>query len=188
MKPGSINDMPRETSATVRPIGPTVSNVRENSNTPCVGTRPAVVFNPTTPQHAAGTRTEPPVSVPYATSASPKAKATAEPLDEPPGRRDASKGFAGVPAQWFTPSAWRQSSTSWVFPTMRAPRRRAVATTGASAKAAGADKRAREPTTVGSPATSMQSFTASLGPDPDEGDSRTAQTASIPKILPQPSV
>ena len=39
------------------------------------------------PQQAAGIRMEPPVSLPYATSASSVATATAEPLDEPPGTR-----------------------------------------------------------------------------------------------------
>ena len=48
---------------------------------------PYVVLRPTTPQHAAGTRTEPPVSVPNATSASPVATATADPLEDPPGTR-----------------------------------------------------------------------------------------------------
>jgi hypothetical protein len=63
------------------------------------GTSPNVVFSPKTPQHAAGTRTEPAVSVPNATSAVPFATATAEPLDEPPGinRRRSLKGFLGVP-------------------------------------------------------------------------------------------
>ena len=37
------------------------------------------------PHQAAGSRTEPPVSVPMATGASPAATATPDPLDEPPG-------------------------------------------------------------------------------------------------------
>ena len=44
------------------------------------------------PQHAAGSRMEPVVSVPSATSARPLATATAEPLEEPPGMR---RRFAG---------------------------------------------------------------------------------------------
>ena len=48
-------------------------------------TRPHVVLSPAIPQHAAGMRTDPPVSVPNATSASPAATATAEPLEDPPG-------------------------------------------------------------------------------------------------------
>ena len=68
------------------PIGPTVSRCSGSiGKTPSTGTKPCVVFNPTTPQHAAGTRTEPAVSVPKATSAIPLATATAEPHDDPPG-------------------------------------------------------------------------------------------------------
>jgi len=68
-------------------------------NPPSIGTKPNVVFNPTMPQHAAGTRMEPAVSVPNATSASLLAIATAERLDEPPGIKChyRSLGFTGVP-------------------------------------------------------------------------------------------
>ena len=50
-------------------------------------------------QQAAGTRIEPPVSVPKATSADPFATATAEPLDDPPGMMRCLRltGFFGVP-------------------------------------------------------------------------------------------
>ena len=47
--------------------------------------RPNVGLKPATPQQAAGTRIDPPVSVPIAKSASPAATTAAEPLDEPPG-------------------------------------------------------------------------------------------------------
>ena len=67
-----------------------------------------------------GCATEPPVSVPSATSASSFATATAEPLDEPPGIKSASSGFTGVPNHGFTPSAPKASSTRLVFPTIRA--------------------------------------------------------------------
>jgi hypothetical protein len=53
----------------------------------------------TMPQQAAGTRTEPAVSVPKATSTGPSAAATADPLDDPPGinLHHLLKGFFGVP-------------------------------------------------------------------------------------------
>src|SRR5690606_41269611 len=110
------------------------------------------------PQHAAGIRTEPDVSVPNATSASPVATATAEPLDEPPGTRDGSSGFTGVPAHGFTPSAATHSSLRLVFPTMLAPWARADATTGASA-AAGPPRyaAARHPRAARSAGESMRS-------------------------------
>jgi hypothetical protein len=58
---------------------------------------PNVVFKPEMPQQAAGTRMEPAVSVPSATSARLSATATAEPLEEPPGTRSLATGLIGVP-------------------------------------------------------------------------------------------
>src|SRR6185295_17666007 len=55
--------------------------------------RPYVGLKPTTPQKAAGWRTEPPVSVPNEPAASPPATAAAEPPDEPPGTRARSHGL-----------------------------------------------------------------------------------------------
>jgi hypothetical protein len=49
------------------------------------------------PQLPAGTRTDPPVSVPRAKSASPQATADADPLDEPPGTRPGAFRLSGVP-------------------------------------------------------------------------------------------
>jgi hypothetical protein len=65
--------------------------------TPATETRPWVGRRPQMPQLLAGTRTEPPVSVPKAKSASPQATAEAEPLDEPPGTRSGAAGLSGVP-------------------------------------------------------------------------------------------
>ena len=62
-----------------------------------------MVFSPAIPQHAAGMRIEPPVSVPYAMSASPLATAVADPLEEPPGTRRGSSGLTGVPDHALTP-------------------------------------------------------------------------------------
>src|SRR6516164_3844641 len=143
-------------------------------------TRPNVVFSPTTPQHAAGIRMEPPVSVPNETSASPIATATAEPLEDPPGSRRGSFGFTGVPAQWFTPFGDQPSSVRLVLPTMRAPASRADATTAASLWAGSAiSATTGQPAVVGNPATSMQSFTASRGPAPS-GANRTIQVPMSP--------
>ena len=127
--------------------------------------RPYAVFSPVIPQQAAGMRTDPPVSVPKATSASPVATATADPDDDPPGSRRGSRGFTGVPDQWFTPLADQHSSVSPVLPTIRAPPSRADATTAASISAGSAiSATTGHPAVVGTPATSMQSFTASRGP------------------------
>jgi hypothetical protein len=64
VNPGSSNSIPVTRPATSRAIGPTVSKLGERGHTPSSGTRPHVVFSPVVPQHAAGMRTEPPVSLP----------------------------------------------------------------------------------------------------------------------------
>ena len=52
---------------------------------------------PQTPQKLAGTRSEPPESVPIEKSARPQATDEAEPLDDPPGIRFGAFAFRGVP-------------------------------------------------------------------------------------------
>ncbi len=56
--------MPAIRPATSAAIGPTVSRLGASGRTPVTGIRPQVVFSPLTPQHAAGMRIDPPVSVP----------------------------------------------------------------------------------------------------------------------------
>ncbi|MNP67606.1 hypothetical protein D3C76_1634580 [compost metagenome] len=67
--------------------GPTQSREVCAGITPTRLMRPKVGLKPNTPQQAAGTRTEPPVSVPREKSQRPAATAAAEPLEEPPGTR-----------------------------------------------------------------------------------------------------
>ena len=50
-------------------------------------------LNPTMPQKAAGLRSEPPMSEPWASHAVPVASATAAPPDEPAAERDVSQGL-----------------------------------------------------------------------------------------------
>ena len=177
--------MPSSTAATSAPSGPTVSMEGASGYTPSSGTRPQVVFRPAIPQQAAGIRTEPPVSVPRAASASPRAIATAEPLDDPPGTRRGSVGFSGVPSHGFTPLADQHSSVRLVLPTIRAPDRRAAATTGASWAAGPACSATTwQPAVVGRPSTSMQSLTASRGPSPG-ASRRTIQVGSMEVIVPK---
>src|SRR3954471_16795880 len=178
-KPGSISRMPSSTAVTSMPSGPTVSMEAASGYTPSSGIRPQVVFRPVIPQQAAGIRTEPPVSVPRATSASPVATATAEPLDEPPGIRRGSSGFGGVPSHGVIPLADQHNSVRLVLPTIRAPARRAAATTGASRSAGTACSAiAWQPAVVSRPSMSMQSLTASRGPPPG-ASSRTTQMESM---------
>src|SRR5438034_2108561 len=90
---------------------------------PWVLTRPIVVLSPERPHHDAGSRTEPPVSVPIAHGAMPDATATPEPLLDPPGVRgtSGSHGFHGVPRCWFVPQPPIANSTVWVLPRTMSP-------------------------------------------------------------------
>ena len=74
----------RAASSTERQSGPTVSNRAQSGTTPCKEIRPLVVFSPTKSFHAAGIRTDPPVSEPNAIGARPKATEAAAPEEDPP--------------------------------------------------------------------------------------------------------
>ena len=86
-------------------------------------TRPIVVLRPVRPHHEAGSRTEPPVSVPIAHGAKPAATATPEPLLDPPGVRatSGSHGFHGVPRCWLVPQPPIANSTVCVLPITISP-------------------------------------------------------------------
>src|ERR1700724_1621169 len=115
------------------------------------------------PQQAAGTRMEPAVSVPKATSAIPLATATAEPLDEPPGiiLLLLLKGLLGVPKKSLIPEGATANSLRFVFPTICTFRRRAIARHCASREAARLVLATySEPAVVTTPFMSMRSLTA----------------------------
>ena len=59
---------------------------------------------PKRPQYVAGTLTEPPESVPNASSHNRFETAEAEPLDDPPGMRSGAAPFFGVPKCQFFPT------------------------------------------------------------------------------------
>jgi len=105
-------------------------------------------------------RTEPPVSVPTASGTRPRASATAEPEDDPPGTQSGFRAFAGVPKWGFNPRPENASSLSWLLPTTTAPARSRFCTATAST-VAGARKRAStaDPAAVTVPATSSRSLT-----------------------------
>src|SRR5919108_5275891 len=83
--------------------------------------RPYVGLSPTTPQNAAGWRTEPPVSVPSAATARPPATAAAEPPDEPPGTRERSHGFFVGKNPEFSVDDPMANSSRFVLPSITAP-------------------------------------------------------------------
>src|SRR6266403_1976503 len=148
------------------PIGPTVSRCLGSTGwTPSIGIKPYVVFNPTIPQQAAGTRLEPAVSVPIATSAIPNANATAFPDEDPPGIRFRFNGFTGVPKYSFMPDGEIANSVRFVLPTICTLRWRAIARHGASFFAGlWVTEKISEPAVVTTPFISMLSLTASLSP------------------------
>src|SRR5258706_7068188 len=76
---------------------PATSNVGDIPIAPDKSVRLCVGRIPYTPQNEAGTRHEPPVSLPNARSQAPAATAAAEPLEEPPGKRPLARGLTGVP-------------------------------------------------------------------------------------------
>ena len=152
-------------SWTLLAIGPIESSVVLKGNAPAVGTRCRLGLKPTRPHKPAGTRTEPPVSVPMAMSHRPSPTATAAPEDEPPGTRVRSCGLPGVPKCGLAPMPENANSVMLVLATITAPAARSRCTTGASA-AAGLPSSARtfEPARVTSPATSNRSLIVTIIP------------------------
>src|SRR5256885_17086871 len=91
------------TSLTVRAIGPTTPS-QENApplagKCPVAGMRPGVGFNPQIPQKCAGTRIEPPPSLPTPPIEQPDAIAAASPPLEPPALRAESHGLLVFPCR-----------------------------------------------------------------------------------------
>src|SRR5215472_18832656 len=66
---------------------------RRSPNMGPSGLRPRVGLRPTSPQHEAGMRIEPPPSLAWAAGTMPAATAAAAPPDEPPEVRDKSHGL-----------------------------------------------------------------------------------------------
>ena len=93
----AITDSSSATSSTVRAIGPTTpvsaKGPPQGGKCPVAGTRPGVGFSPTIPVKWAGTRIEPPPSLPTPPAESPAAIAADSPPLEPPGVRAVSHGL-----------------------------------------------------------------------------------------------
>ncbi len=84
-------------SATVVVNTETQSYVAIAGTTPWVETTPGVGFTPTMPHRAAGTRPDPAVSVPSASSTWPVATAIADPELEPPAMYSGTRGLRQAP-------------------------------------------------------------------------------------------
>jgi len=85
------------------------------------GMRPKLGLRPTTPDQAAGMRTEPPMSVPSASGTQPAATAAPDPPEEPPGVRDESHGLRVTPQSRLCVKLEYANSGVVVLPTMMAP-------------------------------------------------------------------
>ncbi len=109
------------TSDTVRAIGPTVSSVGQSGKTPSMAIAPHCGLRPTTSQQAAGSRIEPPVSLPSPSSQSPAASAAAFPLEDPPVVRPGRAGLETVPYHGFWPITDHANSGRLAFPITTAP-------------------------------------------------------------------
>ena len=84
-------------SSTVRASGPKCEIESKTVGRTSIGMRPRLGFRPTTPQNAAGMRTEPPMSVPSASGTQPAATAAPAPPEEPPGVRSGFHGLRVMP-------------------------------------------------------------------------------------------
>ena len=124
------------TSPIVRAIGPIAPSV-ENGPThggrcPRPGIRPGVGFSEQMPVKCAGTRTDPPLSLPNPAAESPAAIAADSPPLDPPGERSRSHGFNVRPCRRFAVSYAIRNSGQFVVPRISAPAARSRATTSAS--------------------------------------------------------
>ena len=108
-------------SRTLRVNVPTWSSEEANAISPKREIRPYVGLRPTTPHRAAGWRTEPPVSVPSAHTASLAATAAAEPPEDPPGTVSRFHGLRTGPKAEFSFEEPIANSSQFVFPTSTDP-------------------------------------------------------------------
>ena len=149
-------------SRTERASGPATA-MWPNAPSGHCGTRPNVGLSPTTPDHAAGMRILPPPSVPTCSGPKNEAAAAAAPEDEPPVVCAVFHGLRVMPVSGQSPGDFQPNSVVVVLPMITAPAWRSACTSGASS-VAGVGSVALLPRLVGSPATSIKSFTVTGTP------------------------
>src|SRR5207248_5365124 len=88
---------------------------------PLAGMRPGVGFSPQIPQKCAGTRMDPPPSLPTPPAEHPLAMTAASPPLEPPAVRDKSQGLLLRPYSRLSVSHAMRSSGVFVTPSTIAP-------------------------------------------------------------------
>src|SRR6516165_11910862 len=122
---------------------------------PVAGIRPGVGFKPQMPLKCAGTRIDPPPSLPIPPAEQQAAMAAASPPLEPPGVRSKFHGLLVLPYRALCVSHAIRNSGVVVLPRMIAPARFKRETRGASADGM-KPCRIRVPVSHSSPATSME--------------------------------
>ena len=144
-------------SRTVRASGPTWASVgaADGGNT---GTRANCGFKPNKPVNAAGSRIEPPASVPSANGVTLPATLAAAPELDPPGVLSRFHGLRVIPVRGESPATLQPNSGVVVLPTMQAPADLSLSTDGASAFAI-LSFIVREPNVSATPSTAIRSFT-----------------------------
>mmetsp|Transcript_3297 Transcript_3297/g.11897 ORF Transcript_3297/g.11897 Transcript_3297/m.11897 type:complete len:282 (+) Transcript_3297:615-1460(+) len=160
-------------SPTVRASTPTVSNELQYAINPNLDTRPYVGFNPTTPQYAAGNRTDPPVSLPSAKNADPFATAAALPALDPPAVRAPSDdvGFNVAPRVDVVPELPMPNSSMFVVPMSTAPERSRNSRTAVASYTGTCPRSIALPHVVSTPATQRFSLTANGTPSSADASS-----------------
>src|SRR4051812_2682323 len=146
-------------SRTVRASGPCVPRPREPLTYGAFETRPRDGLMPTSPQHDAGMRIDPPPSLACATGRSPPATAAAAPPLEPPGVRDVSHGLRQSPFSSDSVCAIVPNSGVFVLPRTTKPASLMLRTTAESAVGTFCAYALHE-YVVGIPATSFRSLIA----------------------------
>src|SRR5204863_127841 len=111
----------RAQSSAERAIGPATLWSCQGIAAGCLGTSPAVVRRPSTPQKAAGVRSEPPKSVPSASGAMRAASAAAPPPVDPEAESAVFQGLRVAPNTLFTVFAPAPNSGVLVLPRTIAP-------------------------------------------------------------------
>src|SRR3989454_3399387 len=113
---------PRAASATVRAMTPLVASPAQSSpRSGPLEMRPRDGFSPTTPQHDAGIRMEPPPSPPWLRAHKPAATAAAAPPLEPPAVRVVSTGLRAGGDIGPSVVGRLPNSRAFVLPRMAAP-------------------------------------------------------------------
>ena len=105
----------------MRPIGPSTEIGVQPMARRSTATMPGEGRKPTTPQNAAGLRSDPPVSEPVQTGSMSVASATAEPPDEPPAFSIGLNGLPVAPHTGLRLLEPAPNSGTLVLPTTTAP-------------------------------------------------------------------